>query len=305
VQEENMTTHALALSSRVQPAVRWLDRRLYPFVSRYIELDGQRIHYIDEGAGEPVLFVHGTPSWSFEWRAQVKELSQRYRCIAIDHLGFGLSDKPERAGYKPEDHARRLAQFVRALDLRGVTLLVHDFGGPIGVGAALEEPARYARLVVMNTWLWSLAERASVRKISSFVRSFIGRFLYRFLNFSPRVLLPASFAVKQRLTRAVHRHYLAPFSSWRERIAPWVLGCELAGSDAYYAALWQRRSEWPELAAIIWGMRDAMLDSSLLAQLEAAFPNASVTRIVNAGHFPQEEDPVAVTASVQRALSRF
>jgi pimeloyl-ACP methyl ester carboxylesterase len=276
----------------------WLDRELYPFESRYIELDGQRLHYIDEGDGEPLLFVHGTPSWSFEWREQVRALRGRFRCIALDHLGFGLSDKPEHAAYKPEDHARRLAQFARALDLRDVTLVVHDFGGPIGVGAALEEPARFTRLVLINTWLWSLAEEPSVRKISSFVRSFLGRFLYRVLNFSPRVLLPASFAVKQRLSRSVHRHYLAPFASRRERTAPWVLGCELAGSDAYYALLWQRRSEWPELAAIIWGMRDPLLKPSLLAQLEAAFPHVPVTRLADAGHFPQEEDARVVSAAI-------
>jgi pimeloyl-ACP methyl ester carboxylesterase len=294
-----MTTTALALASSSTP---WLDRQLYPFKSRYIELDGQRLHYIDEGTGETVLFVHGTPSWSFEWRHQVKQLSGRFRCIALDHLGFGLSDKPEHAAYKPEDHARRLAQLVRALDLRDVTLVVHDFGGPIGVGAALEAPTRFKRLVVMNTWLWSMAEEPSVRKISGFVRSFIGRFLYRVLNFSPRVLLPASFAVKQRLSRAVHRQYLAPFARRRERTAPWVLGCELAGSDAFYSSLWQRRSEWPELAAIIWGMRDPLVSPSLLRQLTAAFPDVPVTRIADAGHFPQEEDPAAVSTAIERAL---
>ena len=298
-----MTTTALTLARTPAASPAWLDRQLYPFADRYVELDGQRLHYIDEGTGETVLFVHGTPSWSFEWRDQVKALSGRFRCVALDHLGFGLSDKPEHAAYKPEDHARRLAELVRALDLRDVTLVVHDFGGPIGVGAALEEPARYKRMVVMNTWLWSMAEEPAVRKISSFVRSFIGRFLYRVLNFSPRVLLPASFAVKQRLSRTVHRQYLAPFASRRERTAPWVLGCELAGSDAYYASLWQRRAAWPELAAIVWGMRDPVMTTSLLAQLEAAFPHVPVTRIEDAGHFPQEEDPQAVTAALQRALS--
>jgi haloalkane dehalogenase len=122
------------------------------------------------------------------------------------------------------------------------------------------------------------------------------------LNFSPRVLLPASFAVKQRLSRDVHRQYLAPFARRRERTAPWVLGCELAGSDAFYKSLWQRRSEWPELAAIIWGMRDPLVSLSLLTQLTAAFPHVPVTRIADAGHFPQEEDPAAVSSALERAL---
>ena len=299
-----MTPDALALSAPGASEPRWLDPQLYPFASRYIEIEGQRLHYVDVGTGETILFVHGTPSWSFEWRAQVQELSQHCRCIALDHLGFGLSDKPQHGAYKPEDHAQRLVRFVRALDLHAVTLVVHDFGGPIGLGAALVEPARFARLVVLNTWLWSLSERPAVRRISGFVRSALGRFLYRFLNFSPRVLLPAAFAVRKRLSRSVHRHYLAPFSSWRERTAPWVLGCELAGSGAFYDSLWQRRSQWPELAAIIWGMRDPALESALLAQLEAAFPTAAVTRIADAGHFPQEEAAQTVTDALRRALTK-
>jgi haloalkane dehalogenase len=191
---------------------------------------------------------------------------------------------------------------VRALDLRAVTLIVHDFGGPIGVGAALAEPARYARLIVLNTWLWSLAERPAVRRISAFVRSLVGRFLYRFLNFSPRVLLPAAFGVKQRLTRQMHRHYLAPFARRSERTAPWVLGCELAGSSAYYDSLWKRRAQWPELAAIIWGMRDPALDAGLLSQLAEAFPRARITRLADAGHFPQEEHPDDVSAALRSAV---
>ena len=285
------------------PEPAWLDSKLYPFASRFIEIDGQRLHFVDEGQGEVLLFVHGTPSWSFEWREQIKQLSQQFRCIALDHLGFGLSDKPQRAAYKPEDHARRLAQLVCALDLKGVTLVVHDFGGAIGVGAALAEPERFTRRVVMNTWLWSMAHQPAVRRISSFVRSFVGRFLYLCLNFSPRVILPAAFAVRKRLSRNVHRHYLAPFASWRERTAPWVLGCELAGSSQYYAALWAQRDKWPALRAIIWGMRDPALDPSLLAQLEAAFPRAAITRIPDAGHFPQEEAAGVVTDALRRALT--
>jgi pimeloyl-ACP methyl ester carboxylesterase len=297
-----MTTDTLALRTPTTAEPRWLDPTLYPFAAHSIELEGQRLHYIDEGTGEPVLFVHGTPSWSFEWREQVKALREHHRCIAVDHLGFGLSDKPQQAAYKPEDHARRLAQLVRALDLRSVTLVVHDFGGPIGVGAALLEPERFARLVVVNTWLWSLAEQPAVRRISRFVRSIFGRFLYLLLNFSPRVILPASFAMKQRLTRNVHRHYLAPFATRRERTAPWVLGCELAGSGSFYESLWQQRERWPRLAAIVWGMRDPALNTQLLLQLEAAFPQARVTRIADAGHFPQEEAPELVTAALREVL---
>lgn len=291
-----------AISVRT-PAAPWLDRELYPFAPHFVELDGHRLHYVDEGEGKPVLFVHGTPSWSFEWRAQIRALSHAgFRCVAPDHLGFGLSDKPEHAPYKPEDHARRLRALVERLDLRDVTLVVHDFGGPIGLGAALEAPERYARSVVINTWMWGLSDKPAVAKIARFVRSPLGRFLYRVLNASPRFLLPASFGDRRRLQRHVHRHYLAPFNTRRERTAPWVLGCELLESNAFYESLWQRRAELPELRAILWGMRDPAFGTDELARFQSAFPRARVTRFDDAGHFPQEELPQAVTQALLAAL---
>jgi len=116
------TTERSSALSLPEPA--WLDRSLYPFKSRFFSTDEGRLHYVDEGQGRPVLFVHGTPSWSFEWRHAIASLRGEARAIAIDHLGFGLSDKPLVAAYRPEDHARRLLAFVRALDLQDVTLVV-------------------------------------------------------------------------------------------------------------------------------------------------------------------------------------
>jgi pimeloyl-ACP methyl ester carboxylesterase len=124
------TTSNATLTERHVQQLSWLDRRLYPFASRQFATPDGVLHYIDEGHGRPILFVHGTPSWSFEWRHALTALRQETRTIAVDHLGFGLSDKPRDAGYKPQDHARRLLEFVRALDLRELTLVVHDFGGP-------------------------------------------------------------------------------------------------------------------------------------------------------------------------------
>lgn len=121
------------------------------------ETEGHRLHYVDEGSGSPLLFVHGTPSWSFEWGAMVRVLRGERRCIALDHLGFGLSEKPPTAAYRPADHARRLLAFMRHLQLEDVTLVVHDFGGPIGIWAALEARKRIRGIVAINTWMWGLA----------------------------------------------------------------------------------------------------------------------------------------------------
>src|SRR5262249_20412588 len=128
----------------------WIDRTEYPFTSRYLDLDAGRMHYVDEGEGHPIVMVHGTPDWSFLYRHLIKPLSVGYRCIAPDHLGFGLSDKPIGWGYRPADHARNLRALIDHLGLERYTLVVHDFGGPIGLACAIERPEQVERLVISN-----------------------------------------------------------------------------------------------------------------------------------------------------------
>src|SRR5688572_6908616 len=131
----------------------WLNRKEYPFKSNFLPLDAGQLHYLDEGSGEPIVMVHGTPAWSFLYRNLVKELSRNYRCIVPDHLGFGLSDKPKHWSYKPEAHAQNLKILINYLELKNITLVVHDFGGPIGLHYALEHPENIKRLVIINTWM--------------------------------------------------------------------------------------------------------------------------------------------------------
>ncbi|HEU4535289.1 MAG TPA: alpha/beta fold hydrolase [Polyangiaceae bacterium] len=284
-------------------APAWLDRGLYPFSPRRFRTAEGELSYLDEGAGPPVLFVHGTPSWSFEWRACVRALAPTRRCVAPDHLGFGLSEKPSGPGaarvLRPEDHAARLLALVRRLDLRDLTLVVHDFGGPVGLPVALDEPGRVARLVVVNTWAWPNGDDAVARRLDRLVRSPLGRFLYRWLNISPRVLLPAAFADKRRLTPAVRRHYVAPFARRADREGPYALARALVGSDPFYASLWARRGEFARLpATVVWGGRDPAFGPRHLARWVDALPAASVDRVEAAGHFVAEEAPEAIVRAV-------
>src|SRR5262245_60286042 len=122
----------------------------YPFPSKYFDLGGLRYHYVDEGHGETLLCVHGNPTWSFAWRNIIKGLSHQYRVIAVDHIGCGFSDKPQEYNYRLATHAANLAQFISGLDLKNVTLLAHDWGGAIGLSAALRSPERFARFVLFN-----------------------------------------------------------------------------------------------------------------------------------------------------------
>jgi pimeloyl-ACP methyl ester carboxylesterase len=300
----DMFTAAASRETTLVPTLpSWVDRELYPFRTAEFRTEDGALSYVDEGTGAPVLFVHGTPSWSFEWRHAIAALSSRARCIAPDHLGFGLSDKPFTAPYRPEDHARRLVALVRHLDLRDITLVVHDFGGPIGLGLLAEVPDRIARVMVVNTWAWPHGTDPRIRRLSGFVRSWLGRLLYRRFNASPRWLVPASFADRRRLTPAIHRQYLAPFSDAASRTAPWVLGCELAGSDAWYAHVWAQRERIDERPlSIVWGADDPAFGADYLARWTETFPHASVTTLPGVGHFPQEEAPEALSAAIERLL---
>ncbi len=126
-------------------------RSLYPFTSHELRFDGLRYHYLDEGQGEVLLLVHGNPTWSFYWRELIRRWREHYRVVAVDHIGCGLSDKPHDYPYCLARHVDNLAALVGELNLQAITLVAHDWGGAIGVGAALADPDRFARFTLMNT----------------------------------------------------------------------------------------------------------------------------------------------------------
>ena len=278
----------------------WLDRDAYPFAWHTARTTSGAMHYVDEGRGDPILFVHGTPTWSFEWRRIIKALAATHRCIAPDLLGFGLSDRPEGFAYTPEAHAEVMAEFVRTLDLRDFTLVVHDFGGPIGLPLALAADTRVRRVVLINTWMWPFDDTAMRRK-ARIAGSAVGRWLYRHLNFSQRVLMPSVYGDRARLTTDIHRQYLAVFADKDARVRVLhTLARALEGSRDYYARLWAQVDRLRNLpVSIIWGMKDSAFGSDQLAKWRAALPLAQVTDIPGAGHWPHEEAPDAVIAALR------
>jgi pimeloyl-ACP methyl ester carboxylesterase len=301
----NIATLAAATPVPVEmPA--WVDSDLYPFAPRRLELSEGAMSYLDEGTGPTVLMVHGTPTWSFEWRKIVFALRDRARCVVPDHLGFGLSDKlddPDRL--HPEDHARRLQTLVEKLDLSEIHLVVHDFGGPIGIAMALAMPEHIKSVTVLNSWMWAHGEDRRIGQMSRLVRSPLGRFAYLWLNASPRWIVPMAFGDKRKLDRDVHRHYLQAQGSRSDRLGPWVLGCDLAGADPFYASLWERREvleRWP--LSLVWGMRDPAFGPSYLERWQQAFPAARTIECEGAGHFPQEESPAEVLDAIREHLRR-
>lgn len=284
-----MQTHA-------QPA--WLNQDLYPFESHFAHLKAGKVHYVDEGEGEAILFVHGTPTWSFLYRQQIQQLSSRYRCIALDHPGFGLSERMEDIDASVQNLAANLEEFIQHLQLENITLVVHDFGGPIGLAYAQAHPENVKRVVLLNTWLWSTANNPEAQKVDRILHSALGRFLYLQLNFSPKVLLKKGFADPKKLSKMVHQHYLKPFPNKARRRSLLQIGYSLVGASDWYQANWEQLvalegKPW----LILWGMEDSFIKPEFLDRWSKRFPNAKVHRFAG-GHFLQEEFPDEITARI-------
>lgn len=272
---------------------QWLDRTASPFSPHSFDLAMGRMHYVDEGEGSPIVMVHGTPTWSFLYRHLITELAQNHRCIVPDHIGFGLSDKPTGWTYRPSDHARNLRALIEHLGLKDITLVVHDFGGPIGLSYAIEQPDNVKALVVCNTWMWGTQGNPAAERASKIAGSPIGKFLYTRLNFSPRFLVKALWGDKTKLTPTIHQHYTRVFPKPWDRQSTWVLARKLLGSSAWYEQLWQQRDRIKDKPTLLaWGMRDAAFSPDDLARWQALFSDARTITFPDAGHFvPDERGP--------------
>ena len=284
----------------------WLDRRAWPWAPRALDLSEGRIHYVDEGSGSPVVLVHGTPTWSFEWRHVIAGLLDHARTIALDHLGFGLSERPRGAGYRPEDHARRFVQWVdRVIPLDRFHLAVHDFGGPIALDWALDHPDRLLSITVLNSWMWSFEDDPRMARGARLIGSGVGRLLYRYVNAPQRFVMPSAYGDRRKLTRDIHRQYLSVFpdAESRERVL-FVLARALLGSSRWFETLWQRRGRLAGVPIeLVWGMRDSAFPPYILQRWQRAMPHAHTSAIAGAGHWPHEEEPAAVVEALRQVIA--
>jgi haloalkane dehalogenase len=288
------------------PPVRdapWFDRDGYPFRSRTLELAEGRLHYLDEGEGPAVLFVHGTPSWSYDYRALILKLRTKYRCIALDHLGFGLSDRPMRIDDPLTLHTSALTRLLGALAVDRYALVAHDFGGPIALPLALEHRERVRALCLVNTWAWSMNEDPAFSKIRRFAGSGFMRFLYRYANFSARVMVKSSWGTRTPLTRLRHRHFTALFPNRASREGTWAFARSLLNDDARFDALGARLASLREIPAlVVWGMADRFVGAPHLARWKRELPNARFLELERAGHFAHDEAPEDVLAALEPLL---
>jgi haloalkane dehalogenase len=278
----------------------WLDKEQYPFESNFIETKFGRLHYIDEGKGDPIVFVHGNPSWSYEFRNAIKQLSQDFRCVAIDHLGFGLSDKPTDWSYVPEDHADNFEYFLGKLNLFDITIVCGDWGGPIGLSYAIKHPTRIKNLLITNTWAWSVKYSLYYQIFSKSVGGFIGRFLIKKRNFFARDIVKKVFGDKKKLTTKVHSHYMMPLNNPLERKGSWIFPKHIIKSSKWLNYLWNHMDVLKDKdVAIAWGMKDIAFRKKELKKWTVKFNKARVIKFHDAGHFVVEEKFLEVSQLVR------
>jgi len=292
----------LSIMSLSLQAQQWLDTTLYPFKNKFIPLETGQMHYVDEGEGDIILFVHGTPAWSFLYREYIAVLSKKHRCIAIDHIGFGLSEKPEKFDGKPQSHSKNLTEFIEKLDLKEITLVVHDFGGPIGLSSAIQNNNRIKQVVMFNTWLWETKNDPEAQKVNKIINSGIGKFLYLRLNLSPKYLLKKGFNQKKNLPKKVHKQYINPFPNKSSRLSLLNIGKSLVGSSDWYQEQWldlDKLEQKPWL--ILWGTKDEFITTAYLQKWKKRMPNAKVKED-DCGHFVQEEKTKETIQEIERFM---
>ncbi|MFW6091604.1 MAG: alpha/beta fold hydrolase, partial [Actinomycetota bacterium] len=231
------------------------DPALYPFESRWFGSSRGRLHYLDEGSGPPVMFFHGNPTWSFAYRQVVSELRGRFRCIAVDYLGFGLSDRPADYGYTIEEHVETVGELVDHLGLTDLVVMGQDWGGPVGLAIATKRADRIRGVVLGNTWFWpadSLPMRLFSRTMSTGVMQ--RRILER--NFFVERVMPAAMATK--LSDAEFRHYrdVQPSPEARRGVAEMPKQIRTARPllDKLARDVPERLGAKPAL--LVWGMKD-------------------------------------------------
>jgi len=284
-----------------------VSERLYPFRGHFLERGEIRMHYLDEGAGEPVLMVHGNPTWSFYWRRLVEGLSDGYRCVVPDHIGCGLSDKPDDSRYRYTLASRidDLEALVDRLGLERVTLAVHDWGGAIGFGWAVRHPERVRRLVVLNTAAFHLPQGKRVPWQLRLVRdSRLGVFLVRRCNAFARGAAWIGCA-RRRMSAELRDAYCAPYDSWANRIATarFVQDIPLGPGDPAYPVLDRISTGLDRLtglpAVLFWGEKDFVFDHHFLDEWRRRFPHAEVHRFPDCGHYVLEDAADEIEALVR------
>jgi haloalkane dehalogenase len=288
-------------------------RQIYPFSSHYMEVNGLKYHFIDEGEGDPLVMLHGNPTWSFYYRVLIKAFAGSFRTVAPDHIGCGLSDKPDTRSYDYSlksrvDDLDRLLNYL-GLD-NNITLILHDWGGMIGMTYALRYPEKISRLVVLNTAAFLMPQDKRIPLRLTFIRNsgpLAALAVLGFNLFAQGALYMASY---KTLSKEVKDGLTAPYNCWQNRVATlmFVRDIPLSAKDSSYELVQQTDqnlrifSKLPML--ICWGEKDFVFDGDFLAEWQRRFPDAEVHCFSDAGHYVLEDVPEKIVPIIKDFLKR-
>lgn len=276
----------------------WVDDELFPFKSHFMELDGNVVHYVDEGSGPTLLMLHGNPTWSFEYREVISALRDRFRCIAIDYPGFGLSVAAPGYGYLPEEHAAVVLAFLDRMRLSQVTLVAHDWGGPIGLYAAQQRPGMFERLVIANTWAWPMNGDLRVEVASRLMGGLVGRELIRRLNLFVNGMIPLGHR-RRKPSEAEMAHYRAALDTPERRHASGVFPRAILGSRQFLTDVADRLPTLEHMPAlIVWADADIAFGDKELARWQETLPNHTTVVLPGVGHYVQSDAPGELSEAI-------
>lgn len=273
---------------------------LFPFESRWLQSSVGQVHYVDEGSGPPILFLHGNPTWSFLYRGIIIRLRKRFRCIAVDYPGFGLSPHPPTYGYSAAEHSGVVSELIRSLDLQGLTVMGQDWGGPIGLRAALDNVARIRALVMGNTWYWPL-DRFAMRAFAHAMSSGPMQKQIFNKNFFVERLMPL--AVKHKLAEEVLDQYRGPFPTIDSRAGVAEFPKQLLTAEDWLreldADVAYGLGQLPLL--LTWGMHDLAFPPTMMDRFRRDFESVRIARL-DAKHYIQEDAPAEIAEAIGNFL---
>ncbi|MCJ8330108.1 MAG: alpha/beta fold hydrolase [Lentisphaeria bacterium] len=277
------------------------NKSLYPFTSNFIKIGDLNYHYLDEGEGPVLIMLHGNPTWSFYYRNLIKAYSGSYRCIVPDHIGCGYSDKPQDYQYRLENHVNNLGALVEHLKLDSYSLIMHDWGGPIGLGHAGLHADQIKKMTFFNSTC-NLCMDYPIR-IKLCTTPIIGPFMIRRMNFFAGGA--TKMAVKKKMSADVAQGFKAPYDTYENRIAnlQFVLDIPLSKKHPtwdYGQGLVERLKNLADKPIqILWGKKDFCFDDIFLDGFRSQFPNADIHEFPNAGHYVLEDEIDAIIPIVR------
>ncbi len=289
-------------------------RHLYPFKSHYMDLKGIKCHFIDEGRGDPIVMIHGNPTWSFYYRRLIKEFSTQFRTIAIDHIGCGLSDKPDikKYDYRLKSRVDDMEILLDYLEPeKKITMILHDWGGMIGMAYALRHPNRIDRIIIMNTAAFFPPGGKKLPLRLWLIRNTGPLATVAVCGFNLFVRGAIFMATRKKLSKDVKSGFIAPYNCWKNRIATlkFVQDIPVSEKDPSFFLVKHVDENLHKLAKvpllICWGKHDFVFDMSYLAEWRRRFPNAKVHLFPNAGHYVLEDAYGEIITAIKNFLKRY